>query len=135
MTLTVVVDTNFMTVPVESGVDVFSEIERLVEVKVRFVILTSVVQEIESKLSEVSHRGGAAKFRVAKALLNRCEVIPSESTPGSLSVDDQILRYASSVGGAIATNDRQLRTRARTLGIQVFTLRAKKRVMLEGSIA
>lgn len=135
MTLTVVVDTNFMTVPAESGLDVFSEIEKLVEVKVRFVVLTSVVQEIESKLSGLSHRGGATKFRVAKGLLNRCEVIASDSQPEGLSVDDQILRYASSVRGAIATNDRQLRTRARDLGIQVFTLRAKKRVMLEGSIA
>jgi len=134
LTLTVIVDTNFMTVPAEPGVDVFSEIERLVEGRVRFVVLASVVQEIESRMSGPSHKGGVTKFRVAKDLLNRCEVITLDSRPERLSVDDQLLQYAPSVRGAIATNDRQLRTRARSLGIPVFTLRAKKRVMLEGSI-
>ncbi len=134
MILTVVVDTNFMTVPAESGVDVFSEIEKLVEVRVRFVVLASVVQEIESKMSELRHKGGATKFRVAKGFLNRCEVIPPDSQLAGLPVDDQVLQCAHSVRGAVATNDRQLRTRARDLGIPVFTLRAKKRVMLEGSI-
>ncbi|MCK4484004.1 MAG: hypothetical protein KAU89_04220, partial [Candidatus Thorarchaeota archaeon] len=39
-----------------------------------------------------------------------------------------------SVKGALATNDKELRMKARERGIPVLLLRGKKRVVLEGSV-
>jgi rRNA-processing protein FCF1 len=51
-----------------------------------------------------------------------------------MAVDDQLLEYAVSVKGALATNDRELRMRARERRVPVLLLRGKKRVALEGSV-
>ena len=52
----------------------------------------------------------------------------------AMPVDDQLLEYAVSVKGALATNDRELRMRARERRVPVLLLRGKKRVALEGSV-
>ncbi|MFW9794103.1 MAG: hypothetical protein ACFFEE_07375, partial [Candidatus Thorarchaeota archaeon] len=59
MPLHVLVDTNFLTIPAQFGVDVFSEAERVLERGVEFVLLDSVFNEIRSKLE----RAGGAESR------------------------------------------------------------------------
>ena len=50
VTFQVILDTNFLAVPAQFGVDIFSEIERVVERRVEFVLLESTVKEIELKM-------------------------------------------------------------------------------------
>lgn len=132
MPLPVIIDTNFLTVPAQFGVDVFSEAERVLERGVEFVLLDSVIEEIKSKLERAS-RTEARMFRVALDLAERCTVVSVDASVKG-PVDDQLLEYAKSVEGVLATNDRKLRERANSQGIPVLLLRGKKHLVLEGSV-
>jgi rRNA-processing protein FCF1 len=133
MPLPVIMDTNFLTVPAQFGVDVFSEAERVLERSLEFVLLDSVVEEIKSSLERAS-RTEARKFKVALDLVERCTVVSIPEAAKSAPVDDQLLDYAKSVEGVLATNDRELRERASSQGTPVLLLRGKKHLELEGSV-
>jgi rRNA-processing protein FCF1 len=133
MPLPVIMDTNFLTVPAQFGVDVFSEAERVLERGLEFVLLDSVLDEIKSKLERAS-RTEARMFRVALDLVERCTIVSVEDTAKRSPVDDQLLDYTKSVKGVLATNDRELRERANSQGIPVLLLRGKKHLELDGSI-
>ncbi len=131
--LPVVLDTNFLTVPAQFGIDVFSEAERILERSVEFILLKPVIREIKSKLK----RTGAAEsrlFKVALELAERCIIIEIDQSMSDLTVDDQLLDYTVSVNGVLATNDKELRKRAITKGIPVLVLRGKKHLELIGTI-
>ena len=96
--LPVILDTNFIAIPAEFGIDIFSEAELLLERHLEFILLQSVVQEIEVKADETN-------FRVAKALFDRCSIEEVNPSLNRLSVDDQLLEYTISIDGILATND------------------------------
>ena len=126
-------DTNFLTVPAQFGVDVFSEAERVLERSIEFILLDSVVDEIKAKL-ERSGKTEGRMFRVALDLTERCNIVEVDQSLRTAKVDDQLLDYAKSVGGVLATNDRELRERAIEQGIPVLMLRGRKHLELNGSI-
>jgi rRNA-processing protein FCF1 len=130
----VILDTNFLAVPAQFGVDIFSEIERVLERRIEFVLLESTVKEIELKGGLGAGKTDAKVFRIAKDFIQRCIVVKVPDALTAMPVDDQLLEYAILVKGALATNDRELRTRARERRVPVLLLRGKKRVVLEGSV-
>ncbi|TFG12167.1 nucleotide-binding protein [Candidatus Thorarchaeota archaeon] len=130
----VIIDTNFLTVPSQFNVDIFSEAERLLEGRLEYVVLTGSLEEIEKKLAQATKVKEKRKFRMAKDLAARCQIVEPDARIARQSVDDQILEYAASVSGVIATNDRELRQRAIRKNIPVIFLRGKKRLSLEGLV-
>lgn len=131
--LCVILDTNFLTVPAQFGVDVFSEAERVLERSVEFILLESVIDEIRAKL-ERSGKTESRMFKVALDLTERCRVVEIDQSMKDFLVDDQLLEYAISVRGVLATNDRELRERAAERGVPVLMLRGRKHLELKGSI-
>ena len=129
----VIFDTNFLTVPAQFGVDVFSEAERVLERSVEFILLESVIDEIRVKL-EKSGKTERRMFRVAMDLTERCKIVEIDQSMKDSLVDDQLLEYAASVGGVLATNDRELRNRSAERSVPVLMLRGKKHLELKGSI-
>ena len=133
MVVPVVVDTSFLLIPAEFGIDVFAESRRVLERSVEFILLTSVLQEIGIRTrSGDSLRNG--KFRIASDLAKRCRTVTIDSSIAGLPVDNQLLEYTMSIKGVLATNDRRLRERARERGLPVLMMRGKKRLALEGSV-
>jgi rRNA-processing protein FCF1 len=126
----VVVDANFMTVPAQFGVDVFAEAERVLEQRIEFIMLSSVLIEIEAISEGSKSLTEKRAFSIARSLADRCKQV--ESIHPQLPVDDQLLEYTISVNGVLATNDRTLRTNAKKKGVPVLYLRGKKRLVLEG---
>jgi rRNA-processing protein FCF1 len=131
--LCVILDTNFLTVPAQFGVDVFSEAERVLERSIDFILLDSVLDEIKEKL-ERAGKTERRMFNVALDLAQRCKVVEINQSMKESPVDDQLLEYAVSVSGVLATNDRDLRERAAERGVPVLMLRGKKHLELKGSI-
>ena len=123
--LLIILDTNFLTIPADFGIDIFSEAETILERQLKFVLLQSVVEEIEEK-------GDHKKFRIAKSLFDRCDIEDVSESMSKLAVDDQLLEYTISRNGVLATNDKELRRKARKKGVPVLFLRGKKRLELEG---
>lgn len=134
MPLTVIIDTNFITIPAQFGVDIFTEAERLLEQNLEFVILSSALVELERKISSASNRTEERHFRIARNLVDRCTIVGPEGLPVADNVDDQLLRYAKDIKGILATNDRALRKKAKVIGVAVLYLRGKKQLALEGSV-
>ncbi len=130
----VIIDTNFLTVPSQFNVDIFSEAERLLDGRLQFVVLAGSLEEVEKKLQQATKVKEKRKFRMARELATRCEIVEPDKRIASQPVDDQILEYATSVSGVIATNDRALRQRAIRNNIPVIYLRGKKRLSLEGIV-
>ena len=133
MPITVVLDTNMLTVPAQFGLDIFEEAERELERNVDFVVIEPVLWELEKKLEQLS---GAARqrFKVAMDLLKRCTINKMSDAVASLPVDQQILVFTKSINGVIATNDKGLIDQAIAEGIPVLFLRGKKRLRLRGTI-
>ena len=129
----VILDTNFLTVPAQFGVDVFSEAERVLERSVEFILLESVIDEIKAKF-ERSGKTDRRMFKVALDLTERCKIVEIDQSMKDTLVDDQLLEYAASVNGVLATNDRELRERASERGVPVLILRGRKHLELKGSI-
>ncbi|MFX0106969.1 MAG: PIN domain-containing protein [Candidatus Hodarchaeota archaeon] len=132
--LSVVVDTNFLTIPAQFGIDIFSESEGLLEGRVEFILLSSILQEIREKIEASPQSKEMRQFRVALDLSRHCRLVEVDHSLSKLSVDDQLLEYVMSVSGVLATNDRELRSRARAQGVPVIFLRGKKRLAIEGNI-
>jgi len=131
--LPVVLDTNFLTVPAQFSVDVFSEAERVLERSIEFILLDSVLEEIRTKLA----KGGKTEkrmFSIALDLSERCTIVDANESLEGMVVDDQILEYVVSVNGVLATNDKELREKATERGVPVLMLRGKKHLELRGSI-
>ncbi|MGY5871785.1 MAG: nucleotide-binding protein [Candidatus Thorarchaeota archaeon] len=133
MPIIVVLDTNILTVPAQFSVDIFAESERVVERRIEFVVLKSVIQELERKL-EVAVRTEKFKFRIALDFVERCTVVNLDEVSSAKPVDDQVLEYAQSVNGVVATNDKELREKSLERGIPVLFMRGKKRLELQGTV-
>jgi rRNA-processing protein FCF1 len=131
--LCVILDTNFLTVPTQFGVDIFSEAERVLERRVEFIILESVVNEIRARL-ENAGKTESRTFKVALDLTERCRIVEIDQSLEDSIVDDQLLWYTTSVNGVLATNDKELRNRALERGIPVLMLRGKKHLELKGTV-
>ncbi|RDE15826.1 MAG: hypothetical protein C4K47_02235 [Candidatus Thorarchaeota archaeon] len=133
MVAIVVVDTSFLMIPAEFGIDVFAESKEILEENIEFVVLTSVIREIETKPKSGSTPRNS-KFRIAGDLAKLCKTVDVSPSIADLPVDDQLLEYTASIKGVLATNDRTLRERARERGLPVLLMRGKKRLALEGSV-
>ena len=131
--LPVILDTNFLIVPAKFGVDIFSEAEKLLERRVEFILLRSVLNEIRAKF-ERAGKSEKRLFKVALDLTERCRIVEVDEFMKNSVVDDQLLEYSLSVKGVLATNDRELRERASMRGIPVLMLRRKKHLELKGTI-
>ena len=133
MPVIVVLDTNILTVPAQFSVDIFAESERVVERRIEFVVLKSVIQELERKLEDAV-RTEKYKFRTALDFVERCTIIGLDKVTSAKPVDDQVLEYAQSVNGVVATNDKELREKSLNQGVPVLFMRGKKRLELQGTI-
>jgi len=133
VTILVVVDTNFLTIPYQFNIDIFSESKMILEQRVDFVILSSVMDEI-NRLAETAKGNDRHAFRVALELAGNCRIEDVQDAISELSVDDQLIEHTAQAGGVLATNDRELRACARSRGIPVLLLRGKKRLVLEGEV-
>ena len=131
--LVVVLDTNILTVPAQFGVDIFSEAERILEKNIEFVVLDSVVMELERNLKTSSGKE-RRWFKIALDLIERCRIVKSADLQKSIPVDERILQYARSSKGIIATNDKGLKERAISQGTPVLYLRGKKQLQLMGYV-
>jgi len=116
----VVLDTNFLLVPHQHGVDIFSEIARVIGPEHRIVTLSTVVGELTGLQKSKSSDGAAAK--VALKLIGERDVPVIEA---SGDADDSILEYAKANAAIVGTNDRGLRNRLKEEGVKVVFMRGK----------
>lgn len=116
-------------VPESQGVDIFSELDRILDKKYKLIVPEAIVEELKNirKGGESSSERKAA--RIGLKLSSRGEKIPSKKKG-----DEEIMRLARQKNCVVATNDSDLRKNLRKEGIPVIYLRQKSHLTLEGKI-
>ena len=125
----VVIDTNFFMVPFQFNVDVITELENLLP---SYTLTTPsfVINELKG-LKRNTKGKTRLNANLALKLANSSKIeIKDISLLENETVDDALLR----VSEVLATNDIELKNRAKDKGITIVYLRQKKYIAVEGKI-
>ncbi|WP_456483879.1 hypothetical protein [Methanopyrus kandleri] len=128
MTIKVVLDANFLMIPHQEGVDVFSELDRLLG-SYRPIVPRQVLEELKRVKRAATGRDKIAA-RVALSLVDAkgIEVVDVEGRDG----DEAILNLARRWDRVyVATRDKELKKRLWKLGVPVITLRQRTHLVIE----
>lgn len=130
--LIILFDTNFLMIPIRFGVDVSSELERLLEEKFQPVVPIAVIEEIQ-RLNKEAKPGLAKELQFALEMAKKLKQI-AEPKISDESVDDYILRIAKEGRYLVATTDSELRRRLRRERVTVVYLRQGNHLDLDGPL-
>lgn len=122
------VDTNFLLIPLRFKVDIFEESQNAVNDLVEFYVSSRVLDEI-TILKRKSKNKFVKQLNLVEKIAERCTVIQDNS---KTYVDDSLIALASKEGMVIGTTDSELRQKARTAGVKVVYLRQKSHLILDG---
>ena len=125
----VVIDTNFFMVPFQFNVDVITELEKLLP-SYKLTTPSFVINELKG-LKNNNKGKVRLNANLALKLANSSKVeIKDISLLENETVDDALLR----VSEVLATNDTELKNRAKNKGITIVYLRQKKYIAVDGKI-
>jgi len=118
--ITVLLDTNALLLPHQHGVDVFSEIDRLITETHETITLSTVAGELKALADSASEDGVAANVGLRLLEGKKVKMVPSSGP-----VDDAIVEYAASKNAVVCTNDRDLKRRLKARGVRTIAMRGK----------
>ena len=125
----VVIDTNFFMVPFQFNVDIITELEKILP-SYKLTTPSFVINELKG-LKKNNKGKTRLNANLALRLANSSKIeIKDISLLENETVDDALLR----VSEVLATNDIELKNRAKDKGITVAYLRQKKYIAIEGKI-
>ena len=125
----VVIDTNFFMVPFQFNVDIITELENKLP-SYKLTTPSFVINELKG-LKNNNKGKVRLNANLALKLANSSKVeIKDISLLENETVDDALLR----VSEVLATNDIDLKNRAKNKGITIVYLRQKKYIVVEGKI-
>lgn len=118
----IILDTNFLTIPAEFKVDIFSEIDRICSFNYSLFVLDKSVEELK-KMIETQKGKEKAKARLALQLIKNKEINVIKANSDK-TVDDILVELSDDKNNIIATQDKELRKRLK--GKSTIFLRNKK---------
>lgn len=121
----VILDTNALMIPYQSGINIEKEINRLLGM-CRIIVPSSVVEEMEYLAQQDGTVGRAAK--VGLSIIKKREFRLMET---EYEGDDGVLETALKMDGAVVTNDRELKQRAKEMGLPIVFPRGENRLEVE----
>lgn len=121
-------DTNFLMIPGEFKVDIFSELLSLGYIE------TFTIDLVVKELEKFSTRGGKVSkcARLAIELVRNCGVTVLKTSGDVSQVDSEIFRLARDRGYVICTQDKELIKRINDAGMRLITLRQGKYLVETG---
>jgi len=125
----VLLDSNFLMIPLELHIDVFQEIQNLLGKRVEFILIKPVYDELQTLSMGSSKVSRQAAY--ALKLAQRCRTMNVEAKARE-STDYVIARVAKEKGAIVATLDLELRKRLRNISVPVIYLRERSRLEVDG---
>ncbi len=113
----VIIDTNGLMIPVQFGVDIFDELQRMGYNE--FIVPSAVVDELNILIKRYRGEQKAAS-KVALSLCRRCTVIEKSGI-----ADDVIVELACELKLPVLTNDVGLQNRLQKLEFRLFVFGRK----------
>jgi uncharacterized protein len=130
--LKIILDSNALFVPFQFKVDIFAELDNLVDRSFELILLSPVRRELET-LTQKGALKTRKNARFALEITERCTYFVT-NYPQNIPVDDVIVKVADKWGSPVFTNDRQLRKRLRDISVPVIYLRQKSHLEIDGMI-
>ncbi len=124
----VITDTSFMMVPGMFGVDVVSELERLLNSKCELLVPSSVAKELR-RISKQGKPKEKAAARIGLFLVKRGRIVKAAGR-----ADEAIIRLSVQRKLAVGTTDAALRKELRRLGVSVIFLRQLSHLAVDGQL-
>lgn len=123
----ILLDTNFLMIPWQFRVDIFSEIGRICNFNYNLYIFEESINELRGIISNAAGKDKkAAQFALKLVKLKNIKIIKSEKK----DVDSLILKNADKYD-IVATQDMQLKRELVKKGISLIALRSKKHLVLD----
>jgi uncharacterized protein len=131
--LKVIADSNALFVPLQFKIDIFTELQRLLNRNFELILLSPVKRELEvlTQKSSPKTRKNAA---FALSLADKCKYVKVPENPKE-QTDDAILRIAQAWKAPVFTNDKLLKKKLRDISMPVIYVREKSRLEIDGSIS
>lgn len=126
--LWVILDANFLMIPEIHGVDIFSELDRLLDRKYQLVVPEVVIGELE----HIKKKGSAKERKAAQIALELSSRAKRVKSKGP--ADNEILKIARDRDCVVCTNDSDLRKSLKEKGIPVIFLRQKSHLDIDKRI-
>ena len=121
----IIFDTNFLLVPIQFKVDVFSEVGRICDFNYQLCILDKSINELENIIkSQKGKSKRAAKIALQLIKAKNIKIISTKDIEGS--ADDSIVELANKDEHIVATLDKELKKRLKQKGVSLISLRQKK---------
>ena len=121
----VIIDTNFLLIPHSYKIDIFNELDYLIEIHHKYVVSTKTIKELE-KIAENKGKTGAGAglaLKIIEARKDKIEIIHS-----GMPVDEWIEKYAKETGAIVCTNDKALKNKLKESDIKVISLKGRKKL-------
>lgn len=124
----ILVDTNFLLIPVRFKVDIFEASADAVNDITELIVSSRVLDEIQG-LKERAKPSFFRELKLAETFAGMCTFMVD---PSVNDVDDSLVNLASHEGMVLGTSDAELRRKARAAGVKVIYLRQKSYLVLDG---
>jgi hypothetical protein len=130
--LKVILDSNALFIPLQFKIDIFEELQALLNIKFEPVLLSPIRKELET----IAEKGSPKMRKWASYALKLAEkcVFLEVSEKIARSPDDIIVEAARKWDCPVFTNDRKLRKRLRNINVPVIYVRQKSRLEIDGRI-
>ncbi|NQU79275.1 nucleotide-binding protein [Candidatus Woesearchaeota archaeon] len=120
----IILDTNFLLIPIQFKVDIFSEIDRLISEPYKLCIIDSTLDEL-NKIKETASGKDKNAANLAIQLL-KAKNVHTITTSKDKNVDNLIVELAESPEYLVATQDKELKQRLKANKIKIIILKQKK---------
>jgi rRNA-processing protein FCF1 len=120
----VIIDTNFLLIPGQFKVDIFSEIERVMQEPHEVYIVEKTMEELQ-RIVMAAGRDDKFAAKLAQVLVTQKGLKRLASSKGLKTADDDIVDI-SDENTYVATQDAILRKRVKAKGAKTIGLRQKK---------
>ena len=126
----VLLDSNFLFIPLRFNVDIFGELRRLFGENIQCLVTRPVLKELD-----LLRRGAKPSFlkeiAFARKMAENCDVFEN-SLRARETVDQSLVRVASEQRFYVATNDAELRKALKKEGVSIVFLRQKAFLEVDG---
>lgn len=129
----VIVDSNFLFLPIQFKVDIEEEMTKLFGRKLKLILPRPIYEEIRNIAicgKPKEKQQAALALEIGRRL---CEIRDIKPIPGETN-DDLLVRIAKEMRCPVATNDQALKRRLRSYGIAVVFLRQKSHLSVDGHV-
>jgi uncharacterized protein len=124
-----IIDTNFLLIPGEFKVDIFSEIHKIAHFQYKIMIIDKTVDELNKIINNrFSSSKDKLNAKIGLGLIEKKKIDTIES--GKNNVDDAIVEN-SDQDTIVATSDKELKRRLRLKNVKIINLRKKQYLKME----